>query len=618
MSLPVFVKRHWYLLAASALIVCGVASRLTLILLGWPHGNSEEGTMGLEALHILTLGARPIYLYGQNYMGVGEAYAGALAYRLFGVSTVSLRLGMVAFYALFLLGVFWLAHQLYPRRVALASLVALILGTPFLVKIELLADGGKAETMALGALMFALVTWLALNPPTARTPRRQRALRAAAFFAWGVMAGFGLYTYTIIAPFVLTTGLLLWLTCRRELLGPALALPLVGLLIGLSPDFVYTATMPLADNPIAVFWSLHQSLNSSGASGVRLLPRQVDATLLYTLPIVTGLTELYPVEALPRYGPIGPWTLVAVFIGGGWSVCYLTLLALATWRPLLALRQRWTRWTRWTRWLPGAWRSAAQRERDKRRMAQRGDVALEAEAGPVTAPSPARARRDAQHLARLLLALTGWLTIAAYTLSATAANNPHSGRYMIGLLVIAPAVLWPLLEPAPQLAGAARSLRASLARLRVASARQTGEAILRAVWRPVVVTLLAVWLIVGAGAVARTIPSEAAADARDVQFTHDLLSRGITRFYSDYWTCDLIGFDSHEHIVCTVISDYGQPGYTRYHPYTVAVQADPTAPYVLIPGSEIERTFLAHATQVGQRYTVTSLDGRNIYTPIGP
>ncbi|HEX8729103.1 MAG TPA: hypothetical protein VF739_10790, partial [Ktedonobacterales bacterium] len=119
MSLPEVIERRRFALAAGALIVCGVAMRLALILIGWPHGNSEEGTMGVEALHILLRGEHPIYLYGQHYMGVGEAYAGALAFRLFGASTAALRLGMLACYIGFLVGVCWLAALLYSRRVAL-------------------------------------------------------------------------------------------------------------------------------------------------------------------------------------------------------------------------------------------------------------------------------------------------------------------------------------------------------------------------------------------------------------------------------------------------------------------------------------------------------------------
>lgn len=556
LSLPAFLRRHGYALAAGALIVLGVASRLALILLGWPHGNSEEGTMGVEAMHILLRGEHPIYLYGQNYMGVGEAYAGALAFRLFGVSTVALRLSMVTCYALFLLGVFALAHLLYSRRVALASLAALVLGTPFLVQIDLLADGGKAETMALGALMFALTAWLALTRAEQDAPlsRRQRALRSAGFVAWGAMAGFGLYTYTIIAPFVLTTGLLLGLTCRRELRGWALALPLAGLLVGLLPDILYTVTTPLSNNPVAVFWSLHQSLNSGGASGPQPL-KQLDGTLLYTLPMVTGLVSLYPVAALPLYGPASLSTLVAVVVGGGWSLGYLALLATATWRPLQALR------------VSGALRWPAR---------------------------SAMTRGEALNLARLLLALTAWLTIAAYLLSPTAANNPHSGRYMIGLLVITPAIFWPLLSVAESSKRAAR----------------WG-------WRLVALALVAVALVVSAVSTAQSLPDALAANGRDVRFVNALLAQGVTRLYSDYWTCDLINFESRERLTCAVINDYGKPGLTRYRPYYDTVRADPTAPYVFSHHSALERTFLLHAAQTGQRYTLRVIDGHDVYTPSG-
>ena len=608
MSLAVFLKRYWYPLAAGALIACAVALRLALILLGWPHGNSEEGTMGLEAMHILLRGEHPIYLYGQRYMGVGEAYAGALAYRIFGVSTVALRLSMIALYASFMVGVCWLAGLLYSRRVALVSLAALALGTPFLLKIELLADGGKAETMALGALLFALASWLALTRPAApdvtldaaRAPHRRRMPRAAGFVGWGVMAGFGLYTYTIIAPFVLATGLLLWLTCRRELRGWRLALPLAGLLVGLSPDILYTATTPLAANPIAVFWSLHQSLNHGDTSGALLLLKQIDGTLLYTLPTVTGLASLYPVQALPLYGPPTNATITALLLGGGWSLSYLALLAIATYRPLRALRPVWMR--RWTTW------RAAQLNGDSRKAAL---VAQTAAPSPVPEPSEAEseARDEARDLARLLLALAGWLTIAAYMFSATAANNPNSGRYMIGLLVIVPAVLWPLLElldPSPRASGGM-----------AAPSRLAATALRRNTWRFAAVMLLAVSLVVGALSTAQTYPNEVAADSRDAQFIHDLLSRGVTRFYADYWTCDLLNFETRERLTCAVIDDYGRPGLTRYRPYFDAVHADPTAPYVLAHGSVIERTFLMQAAQNHQRYAVQSFDGHDMYTPIG-
>ncbi|HET9978964.1 MAG TPA: hypothetical protein VFQ32_00860, partial [Ktedonobacterales bacterium] len=290
--------------------------------------------------------------------------------------------------------------------------------------------------------------------------------------------------------------------------------------------------------------ALHQSLNSGGASSVLLLPKQVVGTLLYTLPTATGLVNLYPVEALPLYSALSPATFAALLIGGGWSLGYLALLGVATYRPARSLRQRWRMW--------------------REKAGEDGEAA-----------------RD---LARLALALAAWLTIAAYLFSATAANNPHSGRYMIGLLIAVPAVLWPLFEWAPAMAGARASIRR--------------------VGRPVAAAVIGAALLLSVVGMARVVPVGVAETRTDAWYARTLLSHHLTRFYSDYWTCDLMNFATREQVICAVVGDYGQPGLTRYPPYNAAVRSDPAAPYLLRRGSDVERTFIIHAAQTGQRYQV--------------
>ncbi len=146
--------------------------------------------MGLEAMHIFLLGAHPIYFYGQNYLGMGQAYAGAVMFRLAGISVFSLRLGLIVFDTIFLLSLCWLAVLLFSRTIALLSIAILVPAWPFLRDVELLADGGKPDIMAASALMFALASWLALSRPTNRPSGRQRWLRYGAFAAWGLVAGF--------------------------------------------------------------------------------------------------------------------------------------------------------------------------------------------------------------------------------------------------------------------------------------------------------------------------------------------------------------------------------------------------------------------------------------------
>src|SRR5947209_19241827 len=117
-----------YEIAALIIIALAILLRILFIAHGWPETDSDEGTMGLEAMHIAFRGEHPAFLYGQNYMSTIEAYLGALLFRLLGVSLFSLRLGMVLLFALFLLSLYLLTSLLYSKKLALVSLALLSVG----------------------------------------------------------------------------------------------------------------------------------------------------------------------------------------------------------------------------------------------------------------------------------------------------------------------------------------------------------------------------------------------------------------------------------------------------------------------------------------------------------
>jgi len=60
-----------------------------------------------------------------------------------------------------------------------------------------------------------------------------------------------------------------------------------------------------------------------------------------------------------------------------------------------------------------------------------------------------------------------------------------------------------------------------------------------------------------------------------------LRDKGITRIYSDYWSCDLITFLAREDIQCAVVTDDLRPGQDRYLPYRAAVAAADHPAYVI-------------------------------------
>jgi hypothetical protein len=140
--------------------------------------------------------------------------------------------------------------------------------------------------------------------------------------------------------------------------------------------------------------------------------------------------------------------------------------------------------------------------------------------------------------------------------------------------------------------------------------------VLREGWRPIALAVMTIALAVGFAATIGVIPGIVALNRKDAAFEQDLMSRGITRFYSDYWTCDELNFETREGLVCAVVQNYGHLGFTRYLPYLAEVQADGHASYVLVTGSEIDETFQFVVAVNNRHYATTHLDGYTIYTPL--
>src|SRR5712691_872746 len=112
-------------LVALMLIVLAVLLRIVLVSLGWPSIDSDEGTMGIMALHIAYRGEYPIFFYGQGYMGSLEAYLAAIVFHIIGPSVLALRLGVLLMFACFLASMYLLTSMLYTKKLAVVTLVIL-------------------------------------------------------------------------------------------------------------------------------------------------------------------------------------------------------------------------------------------------------------------------------------------------------------------------------------------------------------------------------------------------------------------------------------------------------------------------------------------------------------
>ena len=124
-----------------AIVALATLARFLLIFFNWPTTNSDEGNMGLLALHVAFQGDHPTFFYGSNFMGPLEGYIAAPLFRIFGVSLFTLRIGLLPLFAAFLICMYYLTRLLYTEKFALAIVILLSLGSYAIIYLQIKACG---------------------------------------------------------------------------------------------------------------------------------------------------------------------------------------------------------------------------------------------------------------------------------------------------------------------------------------------------------------------------------------------------------------------------------------------------------------------------------------------
>lgn len=108
-------------------------------------------------------------------------------------------------------------------------LFLLAFGSDAMLNRESIAVGGVPETLLSGPLLMFLTIWLAHSRQPKKTVRFYLQ-RLIAYFCWGLVTGFGLWSHMLVAPFILMSGLLLLIFCWRELLRGVFIVVMLALL----------------------------------------------------------------------------------------------------------------------------------------------------------------------------------------------------------------------------------------------------------------------------------------------------------------------------------------------------------------------------------------------------
>lgn len=283
-------------------LLAAAAARALVLASGAVSFHSDEAVVGLMARHI-NQGARPVFFYGQAYMGTLDSWLVAVGFRALGESVLTIRLVQSALYLLTTLTAYALAWRLTQRRAAaLVTGLAFALPTALVTVYTSASLGGYGEVLLLGNLVLLLAL-----PP--RSARRGLLLGLCAGLGWWVN---GLIIVYLLPAAAVTLAHLLRSRQRGALVSAGLAA--VGFVIGSAPWWVYDFAHDHA--ALRLYVGAVQSAEYAGqaVSGAERLA----GLALFGLPAATGL----------RF----PWA--TSYFAPLWGLAALALLALGCWRLL--------------------------------------------------------------------------------------------------------------------------------------------------------------------------------------------------------------------------------------------------------------------------------------------
>jgi len=270
--------------------------------------NADEAVVGLMARHILQ-GERPVFFYGQNYMGSLDAALVSLGFTLLGEQIWVIRAVQSLLYLGLLLTTYHLGKEMFfSGRVGWIAAGLLSIPTVNMTLYTTVSLGGYGEALLLGNFILLL---------TVRLSRRFRVVEA---FLWGGLAGLGLWANALTMVYVVPGLVFLMMNRPRPMHEMGRMLFWIGLggFLGAFPWWWYALhhgwyqlIAELTGSAVSV-----EQVPWLARSGMHLV-----YFLLLGLPVIFGLRPPWAVEWLAL--PLIPFAVA------GWGILLVESARLA-------------------------------------------------------------------------------------------------------------------------------------------------------------------------------------------------------------------------------------------------------------------------------------------------
>jgi len=291
-------------------LLLGLALKTLILATGSVTFDSDEAIVALMARHI-TQGARPIFFYGQHYMGALDAYLISLAFLLLGQSVLVVRLVQLVLFMGVVGTTYALSSRLSQNRLAATAAALLVALPPVMVGVYTTATlGDYVEILLLGNLLL-LAGWRMAESPD-----------GGPFWLWGVwgfLAGLGWWSMSLVVVTAVPAAIYILRQHRSHLPWGRILVAALGAALGAAPWLAAAFHVGLAATLGAV---------SGGGPGevlARLFaewPTRVVSLFTFGLPALLGLRP--------------PWNLdwIALPLGIPLAMVYLAALWAALRQPI--------------------------------------------------------------------------------------------------------------------------------------------------------------------------------------------------------------------------------------------------------------------------------------------
>lgn len=302
------IMKSWKFQAA-VILLAAAAWKIIFIFSDVFPFDSDEAVVALMARHILQ-GERPVFFYGQAYMGSLDAYLIAAGFWIFGQHIWVIRVVQMLLYLGTLFTTIWIGKEAF-GSIQDGLLAAALLAVPT-VNVTLYTTvtlGGYGEALLIGSLVLLI----ALKVVRHHVPAKKAPVPWALFLLWGALTGCGLWSNALSVVFSLPAGLyLLWgiFECRRNWLPATVLFCGAGLLAGASPWWIYGLTHGL-DSVLLFGQVMEENTTWLARTGMHLVN-----FLLFGPTVIFGLRPPWSIKwlILPLLPFVGIfWVYVTIF-----------------------------------------------------------------------------------------------------------------------------------------------------------------------------------------------------------------------------------------------------------------------------------------------------------------